>query len=139
MSSPSQSTAYHAGQYGAEAAKASGSGSAALGALGGLAPLALSGGGSPKGQSGEEIEWIEPKTAGTGIFSSVAEFECPASDLSSGPWQLKADMENPKGSPLTYTFMLSPGLVTAGGGPPRPIMDPDWEGIQLTGPRSKLL
>lgn len=139
MSSPSHSTAYHAGQYGREAAKASGSGTAALGALGGLAPLALSGGKSPKAQPGEEIQWIEPKTAGTGIFSSVAEFECPASESSGGPWQLKADMENPKGSPLTYTFILGSGLVTAGGGPPRPLQDSDWEDIQLTGPRSKLL
>lgn len=139
MSSPSHSTAYHAGEYGAKAAKASGSGTAALGALGGLAPLALSGAGSSKGPSGEEIQWIEPKTAGTGIFSSVAEFECPPAESSDKPWQLKADMENSKGATLTYTFILGPGLVTSGGGAPRPLVDPDWEGIQLTGPRSKLL
>lgn len=128
LSSPSHSTAYRAGKYGAEAAKTS-SGLPTVGLVSGLAPLAMSGRGSHPQAQGEEVEWVQPKTAGTGIFSSVAEFEYPAPSLSQEPWQLKAEMKDRRGSSLTYTFNLYPV-------PPLPSV---WEKIQLTGPPSKLL
>lgn len=131
LSSPSHSSAYHASQYGSQAAKQSSSGLSTVGLVSGLAPLALSGTGSGSNRQakGEDVEWVEPKTAGTGIFSSVAEFECPAPSSSQEPWQLKAEMEDRKGSSLIYTFNFYPV-------PPLPSI---WEEIQLTGPSSKLL
>jgi len=128
FSSPSHSTAYSAGQYGAEAAKTS-SGFPTVGLVSGLAPLAMSGTGNNRQAKREDVEWVEPKTAGTGIFSSVAEFERPAPSPSEEPWQLKAEMKDRGGSTLTYTFSLYPV-------PPLPSV---WEEIQLTGPSSKLL
>ena len=124
------STAYSAGHYGAEAAKDTSSGLSTVGLVSGLAPVALLGTGNGRHAPSEEIEWMEPKTAGTGIFSSVAEFECPAPSSSEEPWQLKAEMEDRKGSWVTYTFDFYPV-------PPPPSL---WEEkIQLTGPSSKLL
>jgi len=126
--SPSHSSAYSAGKYGAEAAKHTSSGLSTVGLVGGLAPLAMSGTGSH--QAGrEDIEWVEPKTAGTGIFSSVAEFERPTPSPSQEPWQLKAEMKGRGDSSLTYTFNLYPV-------PPLPSV---WEKIELTGSSSKLL
>lgn len=119
LGSPSHSTAYSAGHYGAEAAKQSSSGLSTVGLVSGLAPVALAGTGS-RGQA---------SAAGTGIFSSVAEFERPASSPSQEPWQLKAEMEGRGGSSLIYTFNFYPV-------PPSPSI---WEKIKLTGPSSKLL
>lgn len=130
LSSPSPSSAYSAGSYGAHAAKA-GSGFPTVGLVSGLAPLALSGTGNAHPAKGENVEWVEPKTAGTGIFSSVAEFDRPAPSPSQEPWQLKAQMKDSRGSSLTYTFRFYPV-------PPLPSI---WEKekIKLTGPSSKLL
>ena len=128
LSSPSHSTAYNAGNYGAEAAKTS-SGFPTVGLVSGLAPLAMSGTKNTRSASTEDIEWVEPKTAGTGIFSSVAEFESLRPSPSQEPWQLKAEMKGHNGSSLTYTFNLYPV-------PPLPSI---WEKIQLTGPSAKLL
>jgi len=129
LSSPSHATAYSAGKYGAEAAKHTSSGLSTVGLVSGLTPLALTGTRNSHQAQTEDVEWIEPKTAGTGIFSSVAEFEYPAPSPSQEPWQLKAEMEGPGGSSITYTFNLYPV-------PPSPSV---WERIQLTGPSSKLL
>lgn len=127
---PSHSTAYSAGKYGAEAAKHTSSGLSTVGLVSGLAPLAMSGTGSHRPVKGEDVEWMEPKTAGTGIFSSVAEFEFSRPNPSEKPWQLKAEMEGRGGSSRTYTFDFYPL-------PPPPSL---WEEkIQLTGPSSKLL
>lgn len=130
LSSPSHSTAYSAGKYGAEAAKTS-SGFPTVGLVSGLAPLAMSGTGSGSNRQakGGDVEWVEPKTSGTGIFSSVAEFEYPTPGSSPEPWQLKAEMEGRGGVSITYTFNLYLN-------PPLPSV---WEKIELTGPSSKLL
>ncbi len=128
-SSPSHSAAYGAGKYGTEAASHASSGLSTVGLVSGLTPLALSRTQSTHRATTEEVEWVEPKTAGTGIFSSVAEFERPRPSPSQEPWQLKAEMKDRGGSSLAYTFSLYPV-------PPLPST---WEEIQLTGPSSKLL
>lgn len=116
------------------------SGLSALGAVGGLVPLALSQAGNSGQTSSEEVEWVEPQTAGTGLFSNVAEFSCPPSTSSSKPWRLEAEMEQQGKSVSTYTFYLQPDPFISGGGRSGPPSTPsDWEMIQLTGSKAKLL
>ena len=142
VSGSSGSAASSAANCGTAAVKqGASSGFSTLGAVSALAPLALTSTGGSGKNSSKEVEWVEPKTAGTGIFSSVAEFECLSTAPAQNPWRLEAQMEQHDGSVSTYTYLLDPALFVlgAGGQPPGPSGDLSWRGIQLIGPRSKLL
>lgn len=107
------------GEAGYHTAKKSSSG---LSSLGAVAPALVVGGTKSSKDTSGEGEWVYPSTAGTGVFSSVAEFEVPPAADTSGPWQLKATMQYPDGKEAVYFFEKS-----------------IWDEIQLTGPSSKLL
>ncbi len=139
LSGSSKSTYNTAGYH---AAKKSSSGLSTLGALGGLTPALVTGGSgsSSKGASGEG-EWVYPPTAGTGVFSSVAEFDASHIADTSNPWKLQTTMQYPDGKEAVYSFVLYPAGFPAGDKPPEgpPREKSTWDEIQLTGSSSKLL
>lgn len=138
-SSSSTPSVYDAGSYAAGGSIPSKtSGLSALQVASGLAPLAVSqvGGSAQGGSTGGE--WMKSETAGTGIFSNVAEFACPPFGGASKPWKLEAEMEHRDGAIYTYTFALDPFHFSPGNFPPGPPASPEWDDIALTGPRSKL-
>ena len=139
LSGSPKTSAYKAGEYGAHSAAKTSSGVSALGVVGRLAPAMLSQGGRSKGSASETVEWIEPQTAGTGLFSSIAEFDYPHGMTPADPLRLNAKMEYPDKSTATYTFVLHPGPFAAGGAPSPPPTNSIWEKIKLTGPSAKLL
>src|SRR3989338_4419592 len=131
LSGSSKSTYDTAGYHTAEK---SSSGLSALGALGGLAPALVAGGtGSSKSASGEG-EWVYPPTAGTGVFSSVTEFNAFHVADTSDPWKLQTTMQYPDGKEAIYSFVLYPVGVSPGGKPPGgPAREKSaWGKIQLT-------
>lgn len=98
-------TAYDTAGYATKTASTSHTALSALGAAAGGAALAKSGSALPSSTS-QEIEWIQPPTAGTGIFSSVADFNHPLPSSSHEPWHLKAVMDHLNGKTSTYTFTI---------------------------------
>jgi len=137
-STPRSYDAYHT-------ARQAHSGLSALGLIGGLAPAMLSQTGSGS-SADEDMELEEPPSAGTGIFSSIAEFSYPSDTSSTEPWHLEAEMvyPNKKIGPYhyvaTYTFTLQPGHFISESTPPLPPAEAsEWDQIKLTGPASKLL
>ena len=97
------------------AASGSRSTAAALGLAGGATPLLLSRKKQSADAGAEGVQWLEPVTAGTGIFSSVAEFELPAGMDSSAPLSLAAVFDQMNGWVKTYSFVLPPFLFTGTG------------------------
>ena len=109
------SSAYNEAGHTYQAASGSSTALKTMGAVGGgLAASAI--GQSGKSDSGETDQWLEPVTAGTGIFSSVAEFEIPERMDPSAPWTLGVLFDQMNGWVKTYCFTLPP-VVLAGPGP----------------------
>jgi hypothetical protein len=138
LAGSSKSTYSTGGHY---AAKKSSSVLPAVGIAGGLTPALVSGSARKSKDAQEKGEWVYPPTAGTGIFSSVAEFDIPVVADESKPWQLKATMQYPDGKESVYSFVLFPAGIPAGGRPPEgpPAEKTIWDDLRLTGPSSKLL
>ena len=120
-----------------QAASQWGAGTSAIGAIAGAAPMAFGQSKSPETVPGEEVEWVEPKTAGTGIFSSIAEFIYPTK-RSDKPWQLKVTAEDAKKREIVYTYSLSAEHFVMESMPPVLPGADIWDLILMTGPDSKL-
>ena len=97
-------TAYDSVGYATKTASTSHTALSTLGAAAGATALARSGGPAPS--PSQEIEWIQPATAGTGLFSSIAQFDHPLPSSSHKPWHLKAVMDHLNGKTSTYDFKI---------------------------------
>ena len=81
----------------------------------------------------------ESQTAGNGIFSSVAEFDCPSESIkvAAAHWNLTAEMQHRDGTLHTYTFILRPDFFVGSSQLSPLLIQSIWYHIRLTGPGAK--